>query len=191
MKKYYVAVDLEGVACVVGEHGVGLGQGKQYAFAAEAPIPGSLEAIIAANAAAAALRSRAFSDAALEEATAEDREIAEPVEETPIEEPAADESVEAEPAAEAAPAAEPIKVAAAEPATAAEPAAETTAVAETEATAEAQVKEAPAPVKAAHTRPAHRPEPLRAAKSRTGRSGHPEGRVSMREAARRAGLSKD
>lgn len=34
MKKYYVAVDLEGVACVVGEHGVGLGQGKQYAFAA-------------------------------------------------------------------------------------------------------------------------------------------------------------
>ena len=151
-------------------------------FVAEAPIPGSLEAIIAANAAAAALRSRAFSDAALEEATAEDREIAELVEETPIEEPAADESVEAEPI-EAVPADEE----SAEEALAAE----TKAVVETEATAEAQVKEAPAPVKEPHTRSAHRPEPLRAAKARNGRPGHSEGRVSMREAARRAGLSKD
>lgn len=48
MKKYYVAVDLEGVACVVGEHGVGLGQGKQYAFAAR-------EGLLEANACAKAL----------------------------------------------------------------------------------------------------------------------------------------
>jgi hypothetical protein len=66
-----------------------------------APIPGSLEAIIAASAAAAALRSRAFSDEALEESTSVEQAIAELVEETPIEEPSAEESVEEIPVEEA------------------------------------------------------------------------------------------
>ena len=32
-KKFYVSVDLEGMACVVGNYGQGLGDGKNYAFA--------------------------------------------------------------------------------------------------------------------------------------------------------------
>ncbi|MBE5783616.1 MAG: peptidase M55 [Clostridiales bacterium] len=48
MKKYYVAVDLEGLACVVGERGEGLGNGAQYAFAAK-------EGVKEANACAQAL----------------------------------------------------------------------------------------------------------------------------------------
>lgn len=49
MKKYYVAVDLEGLACVVGEPGKGLGlDGKQYEFAAR-------EGVQEANACARAL----------------------------------------------------------------------------------------------------------------------------------------
>ena len=81
----------------------------------------------------------------------------------------------------------------AEPAAETEAVAEATPAAEVEPAAEAADKEVPAPttVKEARPRPAHRPEPLRASKSKTGRSGHQEGRVSMREAARRAGLSKD
>lgn len=46
--KYYIAVDCEGCACVVGEPGVGLGDGVNYAFARE-------QATKEANAAATAL----------------------------------------------------------------------------------------------------------------------------------------
>lgn len=48
MKKYYVAVDLEGLACVVGEYGEALGKGAQYAFAQK-------EGVKEANACARAL----------------------------------------------------------------------------------------------------------------------------------------
>ena len=46
-KKFYVSVDLEGVACVVGNYGQGLGDGKNYAFACA---QGSREAAAAAKA---------------------------------------------------------------------------------------------------------------------------------------------
>ena len=48
MKKYYIAVDCEGVACAVGARGEGLGTGKNYEFAC-------LQATREANAAAKAL----------------------------------------------------------------------------------------------------------------------------------------
>lgn len=47
-KKFYIGVDCEGAACVVGEPGVGLGQGEQYRFALR-------QAAREANAAARAL----------------------------------------------------------------------------------------------------------------------------------------
>jgi D-amino peptidase len=47
-KKYYIAVDCEGVACAVGEYGQGLGEGENYRFAC-------LQATREANAAAQAL----------------------------------------------------------------------------------------------------------------------------------------
>lgn len=47
-KKYYIAVDCEGVACAVGASGIGLGDGENYHFAC-------LEATREANAAARAL----------------------------------------------------------------------------------------------------------------------------------------
>ena len=46
-KKFYVSVDLEGMACVVGNYGQGLGDGKNYAFACA---QGSREAAAAAGA---------------------------------------------------------------------------------------------------------------------------------------------
>ena len=46
-KKFYVSVDLEGVACVVGNYGQGLGDGRNYAFACA---QGSREAAAAAKA---------------------------------------------------------------------------------------------------------------------------------------------
>jgi D-amino peptidase len=47
-KKFYIGVDCEGVACVVGEPGIGLGNGEQYRFAIN-------QAAKEANAAAKAL----------------------------------------------------------------------------------------------------------------------------------------
>jgi len=46
-KKFYISIDLEGVACVVGNYGEGLGNGKNYNFAVE---QAEREAIAAAKA---------------------------------------------------------------------------------------------------------------------------------------------
>ena len=43
MKKYYIGVDLEGVACAVGIPGEGMGSGANYAFAAREAVREALK----------------------------------------------------------------------------------------------------------------------------------------------------